>query len=63
MHSPAVFEHLQNITSESVPVLLEKSNGVIKHITSIVLDSKLPVVDFWFDIEGVLMQTAMKLGE
>ena len=60
-NSPAVFENLQDIITEAVSVLFQQSIGVIEHLSSIVSDAELGIVDFWFDVEGVSLVSVVKL--
>ena len=55
VNSPAIFQDLEDIVSECIPVLLEESINVVVHLSSVVSDAKLRIVYFRFHIVRIIL--------
>ena len=53
--SPAIFQDLEDIVPECIPVLLEESINVVVHLSSVVSDAKLRIVYFRFHIVRIIL--------
>lgn len=53
---PALFQHFKHVVPECIPVLLQQSDDIVEHVTSIVTNAKLGMVDFGLKVKWITLQ-------